>query len=140
MYKTENLTINGGNLAPGAACTFDLVIKSLWCKIVAVKIVQIVPGDMDVIIQFWESTIAQTNPLDRTYFYQLPYQRRITLTVAEGGQYAESLAGEPMPYWDRDTVDEERTYRLHGRLENLVGGTASDFAVSITIADIGEGV
>jgi hypothetical protein len=61
------------------------------------------------------------------------------MTVEQGGEYGESLSGDPMPYYDRDAVDEESTFRLHCRLENdALAGTASDFAVTIKIADMGE--
>ena len=139
MYETENLTINGGALAAGGIVTFDLPIKSRWCKIVSIKIVQIVAGAMDVYFEIYESTAAQiAGGAVRTNLYQQTLARQIDVTIAQGAVYGESLAGNPMPYHDRDTRDEESTYMLHCRLENGSGGTASDFAVSITVADIGE--
>lgn len=140
MYITENLTVNGGDLAPGSAVNFDLVIVSRFCKIAFIKIVQLTAGAVDIDFQIWESTAARGDPGNRANLYQQIITRHITLTPLQGGQYGESLAGDPMPYNDRDDVDEERTYRLHCRLDNFAGGTASDFAVSIKIADMGERV
>ena len=139
MYKTENLTVNSGNLAVGGVVNFDLPIKSRWCKIVSVKIVQLTAGAMNVLLEVWESTAAQlVGGAARANLYQQPYTRKIAVTVAQGSQYGESLAGNPIPYYDRDPKDELNTYMIHCRLENDLAGTASDFAVSITVADVGE--
>ncbi len=141
MYITENLTVNGGDLALGDAVNFDLRIVGKFCKIVSIKIVQLTAGLMDIDFQVWESTAARDDPTNRANLYQEIIARHITLTALQGGQYGESLAGDPMPYNDRDDVDEERTYRLHCRIDNFAaGGTASDFAVSIKIADMGENI
>lgn len=144
MYITENLTVNSGNLAPGNAVNFDLVIVGKFCKIVYFKIVQLTPGGMDIDFQIWESTAARADPGNRANLYQEILARHITMGAGTGEQYGESLAGDPMPYYDRDVQDPnaERVegYRLHCRLDNFAGGTASDFAVSIKIADMGENV
>ena len=138
MYKTENLTVNAGNLAPGLAVAFDLVIKSRWCKITALKIVQLTVGDMDIMFEVWESTAAQGDPANRANLYQQPIMRPITVTAVQGAQYGESFAGNPIPYFDRDDPEVTPSYRLHCRLVNNGGGFLSDFSVSLTIADIGE--
>lgn len=140
MYKTENLAVNGGNITLGLAKTFDLKIPSRWCKIVAIKIVQLAPGPMDIMFEVWESTATQVAPGVRTNLYQMALLRNIVMGAALGSQYGESLTDAPMPYFDRDAVDEESTYMIHCRLENNAGGTASDFAVSLTVADAGEAV
>lgn len=145
MYITENLTVNGGDLALGSAVNFDLRIVGKFCKIVSIKIVQLTGGPMDIDFQVWESTAARADPGNRVNLYQEIIARHITLTALQGGQYGESLAGHPMPYYDRDVQDPnaERVegYRLHCRLDNFAaGGTASDFAVSIKIADMGENI
>jgi hypothetical protein len=94
---------------------------------------------MDAYFEVYESTAAQASGAsNRANLYQQTLARQINVTLAQGSQYGESLAGNPIPYIDRDTRDEESTYMLHCRLENGSGGTASDFAVSITVADIGE--
>jgi hypothetical protein len=138
VYITENLAI--GNIAPGAAIDFDLVINSQHCKIVSINIVQLTDGVMQILFSIWESTAARAAPLNRANLYQQILMRNIDMAAGEGAQYGESLAGDPLPYKDRDAVDEERTYQLHCRLENLGGGIASDFTVSVKIADMGENV
>lgn len=140
MYITENLTVNGGNLAPGAAVNFDLVITSRFCKIAYIGIVQLTAGDMDIDFQVWESTAARGDPTNRANAYQKIVARHITQTALQGGEYGESLSGDPMPYYDRDDQDEEKTYRLHIRIDNFAGGTLSDFAVTVKIADPGESI
>ncbi len=120
---------------------FDLPITSKFCKIVYIGIVQLTPGPMQINFEIWESTAARLLPNTRANLYQKIINRRITMTQEQGGEYGETLAGGPMPYYDRDAVDEESTYRLHCRLENDVSaGTESDFAVTIKIADMGENV
>jgi hypothetical protein len=93
---------------------------------------------MDLDFQIWESTAARGDPGNRANAYQKILTRNITQTPAQGGEYGESLSGDPMPYYDRDDQDEEKTYRLHIRLDNFAGGTLSDFAVTVKIADPGE--
>ncbi len=89
--------------------------------------------------EVWESTVAAAAADTRANFYQKILNRRITQTVEQGGEYGESLSGDPMPYYDRDAVDEERTFRLHCRIENdITEGTLSDFTVTVKIADMGE--
>jgi hypothetical protein len=139
MYKTEDLTINDGALALGTAVTFDLPIKSRWCKIVYIKIVQLTAGPLELSFEIYESTAAQADAgTTRSLLYQLILSRDITIPVEGGGHFGESLAGNPIPYEDRDTRDEEKTHMIHCRLLNHNDGTASDFQVVITVADIGE--
>lgn len=137
----------GLNIAAGAAVNFDLVINSKFCKITYIGIVQLTAGTMDLDFQIWESTAARGDPGNRANAYQKILARNITQTIAQGGEYGESLSGDPMPYYDRDAsgpyegiADEEKTYRLHIRLDNFAGGTASDFAVTVKVADPGESV
>ncbi|GAH07383.1 unnamed protein product, partial [marine sediment metagenome] len=88
---------------------------------------------------------ARANADVRSNLYQKILARRIEMTEIQGGEYGESLSGDPMPYFDRDSLNEdlvsteERSYRLHCRIENdVTDGTESDFAVTIKIADMGE--
>jgi len=121
------------------ALRFDLPITSRFCKIVYIGIVQLSPGPMSMNFEVWESTAARLAPDLRANLYQKILNRQITMTVEQGGEYGESLSGDPMPYFDRDAVDEDPTYRLHCRLENdRTAGTFSDFAVTVKIADMGE--
>lgn len=120
---------------------FDLPITSRFCKIVYIGIVQLSAGIMQMNFEIWESTVARAAPDHRPNFYQKILNRKIEMTALQGGEYGESLSGDPMPYYDRDAVDEENTYRLHCRIDNdVTAGTASDFAVTIKIADMGENV
>jgi hypothetical protein len=136
IWTEEDLAAGG----PGSTVNFDLPINSRFCKISYIKIVQLTGGAMDLDLEIWESTAARGDPANRNLFYQQILSRHLTLTAVQGGQYGESLSGDPMPYYDRDAQDEEKTYRLHCRLENFAGGTASDFAVSVKVADPGERV
>ena len=128
------------DVTPGAPLILDLTIKSRWCKILYIGIVQLTAGDMEIDFEIWESTATRADPANRASFYQLILSRRISQTVLQGGQYGESLAGDPMPYTDRDAETEEKTHNLHIRIQNFAAGTASDFAVSIKVADMGENV
>jgi hypothetical protein len=133
----------GADLAAGgigSTVNIDLAVKSRWSKIVGIKIVQLAGGPMEISFQVWESTAMRIANALRTSLYQQVILRHITQTVVQGGQYGESLADAPMPYVDRDAETEEKTHYLHIRIENLGGGTASDFAVSVKVADMGENV
>jgi len=132
-----HITMNAGIPADGTVKEFDLQIKARWCKICYIKIVQHETGPMDVTFDIFEKSGIDEGIRHNMYLNVL--RRPIELTVLQGGQYGESLS-QPIPYMDRDAVDEERTYCLHCRISNDVGGTASDFTVSIKLADIGEGV
>ena len=136
IWTTADLAAGG----IGSTVNFDLPINSRFCKIAYLEIIQLTGGAMDCDLEIWESTAARADPANRNVLYQLILSRHITQTGAQGAQYGESLSGDPMPYYDRDAQDEEKTYRLHIRLENFAGGTASDFAVSIKVADPGERV
>jgi len=133
-----HITMNAGIPVTGVVKEFDLKIKSRWTKICYIKIVQLNPGAMDVTFDIFEKS-----GIDESIRTNLVYnvlRRNIEMTAVQGAQYGESLTDHPIPYKDRDAVDEERTYNLHCRLSNYPGGTASDFEVSIKLADIGEGV
>lgn len=136
IWTTATLAAGGA----GSTVNFDLPIISKFCKIVSIKIVQLTAGAVEINFSIWESTAARGDPANRNNLYQQILTRRISLVAGVGAQYGESLAGDPMPYYERDADDEERTRRLHCRLENFAGGTVSDFAVSIKIADMGEKV
>lgn len=128
------------DVLPGVPLILDLPIKSRWCKILYIKIVQLTAGPMEIDFEIWESTATRADPANRASLYQLILSRRISQTVVQGSQYGESLADAPMPYIDRDAETEEKTHNLHIRIENFQAGTSSDFAVSIKIADMGENV
>lgn len=132
------ISMNAGIPADGTIKEFDIPIKSQWCKICYIKIVQHQPGAMDATFDVFEKSSIDEGVRHNLHFNVI--RRNIELTAAQGGQYGESLTDHPIPYVDRDTVDEERTYALHCRMSNEPGGTASDFTVLIKIADMGEAV
>ena len=135
MYSTELQTVNGGNVAVGSEVTFDLPIGYRWCKIVYIKIVQRVIGAMKINFEIWETSTY--NPSDRADIIRRKLSRNIDITADQGSEYGEILH-LPLPYEDKDTPDEESTWRLHCRIVNHSGGTASDFDVLMDIADIAE--
>jgi len=128
------------DVIPTTPLILDLTIKSRWCKILYIGIVQLTAGDMEIDFEIWESTATRADPANRAGWYQLILSRRISQTVLQGGQYGESLTDAPMPYTDRDAETEEKTHNLHIRIENFVAGTDSDFSVSIKVADMGENI
>ena len=127
---------NTAGIPIGNVVEFDVVVPSRWCKIAYVKIVQYQPGAMDISFDIFErSGIDESNRRNLIYS---TYRRNIDIAAIGGGQYGEAL-GTYLPYKDQDDVDEERTYRIHCRIQNEAGGTASDFGVVIRCADISEG-
>lgn len=140
MFNVDDLEI-GNIVADGHYLAFDLPITGRWCKIAYIKIVQLTAGPMEIDFDIVESDTLY-DPVDRSTFYLRKYRRSISLTDVEGAEYGEALH-PTIPYKDRNEVegfDETRDRALHCRLTNRVGGTDSDFAVSVTLADIGEDV
>ncbi len=135
----EDLTINDGNIAAdGSVVEFDLRIPSRWKKILYINITQLEPGPMDISFQVWEkSNIDETTRANLIYN---KIRRDIIMTAEQGGTYGESMMGDPIPYKDRDIDDENRDRFIHCRLSNEAGGTASDFAVQLIVADMKERV
>lgn len=138
MFIVENREI-GIIVADGSFLAFDLPIANLWSKIAYVKIVQLTNGPMEIDFDIVESDIF-FDPVDRTTFFLRKYRRSISMGALEGAEYGEALS-PAVPYKDRNAVegyDETRARALHCRLTNRLGGTDSDFDVSVTLADIGE--
>jgi len=126
---------NTAGIPLGNIVEFDLPIMSKWVKLVYVKIVQYQAGKMDLSFDISEKSNIDES-IRRNLIYNI-YRRNIDLTAVQGGQYGEAV-DRPIPYKDRDTVDEESTYALHCRLQNEADGTVSDFGVVIKLADIRE--
>lgn len=137
MFYVENLAINEGvNIPPGGTLKFDIPIPGRWAKVAYIKIVQLTAGAMALDFDIWETSTY--DPADRTDLYLRRVRRNIALTAAQGGEYGEALSPK-VPYKDRDTPGEERTYALHCRIRNAdAASTASDFAVVILLADMAE--
>lgn len=123
-------------VALGERAEFDMPIKSQWCKIAQIKIVQLTAGIMDISFEIWEESPIQEGV--RTEMHKNVLRRSIALTVIQGGWYGESLVNNLLLYKDRNDPGEEREYNLHCALENQLDGTASDFSVTVKIAEIGE--
>lgn len=128
--------VRQSNLAIGDRVEFDIRIKSRWCKLISIKIIQLIAGQMEVSFEIWEETPIQEGV--RTEMHKNVIRRNISQTPIQGAWYGESLANNPMPYKDREDPGKEYLHYLHCALVNELGGTVSDFAVSIKLADIGE--
>lgn len=118
----ENLTINNGaNIAAnGSAVEFDLTNFTNTAKILQVTVTQLTAGASVYTVEIWEKDGAGYNPATRADLYLRVYSR--DFTVDEDSDIIDPY----MIYTDRDETSE-----LHMRLVNNVGGTASDFAVSV---------
>ncbi len=115
---------------------FDIPIKTRWCKITQIKIVQQIAGTMKITFEVWEETpIYEGNRIE---MHKNVIRRNISLTALQGGWYGESLVNNLMLYQDGEDPGEERKYNLHCALTNEDGGTVSDFHVLFKIAEIGE--
>ena len=136
MFDVEDLTINDGPIPAGGEVRFSIPIPARWAKIAYVKIVALTVGAHVFDFDIWET--SDYNPGLQADKIHRRYRRNIALAAGDAGEYGEALS--PMvPYKDKDTVDEEKTYALHCRLRNDDTGVASDFAVMIRLADISEG-
>lgn len=136
MIIVEDLTLEGGNIPTDDSEHFyELQIPATWMKIVYVKLVQITNGKMNCTVCINE--IANLDDGIRTNLYAQVFRRHITLADTEGAQYGEALT-EFIPYKDREATKDLR--RLHIAIINHAAGTASDFALSVKLADIGEDV
>ena len=115
---------------------FDIPIKSKWCKIAQIKIIQQIAGTMKITFEVWEETpIYEGNRIE---MHKNIIRRKIALTALQGGWYGESLVNNLMLYQDGEDPGEEREYNLHCALINEDGGTVSDFHVLFKIVEIGE--
>jgi len=137
------------DLAIGERVEFDIPIKSRWCKIAQIKIVQQTMGAMQISFEVWEQTpVYEGNRLE---MHKNVIRRNIVLTDEQGGWYGESLVNNLILYKDRNTLVDELAdppvsgeslkslgYNLHCALVNEAGGTISDFHVLFKIAEIGE--
>jgi len=132
-FHVEDLTINDGNLpADGSAKAFDVKTGCNWAKIRSIKIVQLIAGAMNITFEIWEKDSSGYNPVQRSDFYKRILRRNINQGAEEGAEYLEIINPELL-FHDRDLSGE-----LHCRLVNNAGGTASDFALVVKCAEVGE--
>jgi len=122
MIEKDALAVNGGNLpANGSAVEFDITEFSNIAKINQITITQLTAGVANYTFEIWEKDGDGYNPAVRADLYLRVYER--DFIVSEDSD----LILEPgILYIDRDNTKE-----LHCRVVNNVGGTASDFDVSI---------
>jgi len=118
----ENLTINDGVAIPanGSAVEFDITDFTNTAKILQVTVTQLTAGASVYTAEIWERDGDGYNPAVRADLYLRVYSR--DFTVSEDSDIIDPF----MIYTDRDETSE-----LHMRLVNNIGGTASDFAVSV---------
>ena len=117
----EAQAINGGDLAAnGSAKEFDITGFVNSAKIQQVTITQLTSGTADYTFEIWEKDASGYDPLIRSDLIYRVYSR--TFTKSEESD----LIVPYLLYVDRDSSS-----KLHCRLVNNVGGTASDFDVSI---------
>ena len=115
---------------------FDIPIKTQWCKIAQIKIVQHTPGPMKLSFEVWEEIpIYEGNRLE---LHKNVIRRNISITAAQGGWYGESLVNNLILYKDREARTEEGRWYLHCAIVNEDGSTASDYHVLFKIVEIGE--
>ena len=115
---------------------FDIRIKSKWCKIAQIKIVQQTAGPMKISFEVWEEIpIYEGNRIE---MHKNVIRRNISLTALQGGWYGESLVNNLILYQDGEDPGEEREYNLHCALINENEGTVSDFHVLFKLVEIGE--
>jgi len=123
----------------GERVEFDIPIKSRWCKIAQIKIVQQTVGAMEISFEVWEETpIYEGNRIE---MHKNVIRRNIILADIQGGWYGESLVNNLILYRDGENPDAggaSGQYNLHCALVNEADGTVSDFHVLFKIAEIGE--
>lgn len=133
-FYVEDLTVNDANLAIGSAKQFDIRMGSDWAKIRSAKLVQLITGPMNITFEIWEKDENGYDYTDRSTFHLRVLRRSFVQTEQQGAEIHEIL--EPMLlYFDRD-----KTGEIHCRLTNNFGGTASDFALVLKCAEIGESI
>jgi len=153
-YGTPNLVLSAGlgnsytgqlsgnlyqnDLVLGERVEFDIPIRSNWCKIAQIKIVQQTAGAMEISFEVWEETPIYEG--SRIEMHKNVIRRNIILTAVEGGWFGESLVNNLILYKDRVDSGAGGPHNLHCALVNEADGTISDFHVVFKIVEIGERV
>lgn len=113
--------INGGDLAAnGSAKEFDITGFVNSARIIQVTVTQLTVGTANYTFEIWEKDASGYDPTTRVDLIYRVYSRDFTESEVS------DLIVPCLLYVDRDGSSE-----LHCRLVNNVGGTASDFDVSI---------
>lgn len=117
----DELAINGGNLAAnGSAKEFDITGFVNSGRIQQVTVTQLTAGTANFTFEIWEKDSDGYDPTTRADLYLRTYSRNFSESEVS------DLVVPYLLYVDRDGSSE-----LHCRLVNNVGGTASDFDVSV---------
>jgi len=117
----DKLAINGGNLAAnGSAKEFDITGFVNSAKIIQVTVTQLTDGTADYTLEIWEKDASGYDPTSSADLIYKVYSRDFDKKEVS------DLIVPGLLYVDRDG-----SLELHGRLVNNIGGTASDFDISI---------
>lgn len=103
-----------------------------WAKLRTLKIVQLIEGPMNISLEVWEKSSGSYDPANRAHVYLRILRRTVIQTPEQGGEY-EEIVDPGLLYFDRSLLGE-----IHCLLTNHVGGTSSDFAITIKCAEVGE--
>lgn len=117
----DKKAINGGDLAAnGSAVEFDITGFINSAKIQQISMTQLTDGAANYTLEIWEKDASGYDPTSRGDLIYRVYSR--TFSKSE----VSDLIVPYLMYVDRDGSSE-----LHCRLTNNIGGTASDFDISI---------
>lgn len=129
IITAEKFAVNGGNLAAdGSAVEFDITGFTNKANILEVLIVQLTAGNPNYTVEIWEKDSAGYNPATRTDMYLNRYSRDFDQADES---HANNIIDQGLIYIDRDATSE-----LHMRIINNVGGTPSDFDVSVRAGNL----
>lgn len=129
IITAESLAVNGGNLAAdGSDVEFDIINFTNKANILEVLIVQLTAGNPNYTVEIWEKDSTGYNPAVRADMYLNRYSRDFD---QPDESHANNIIDQGLTYIDRDSTSE-----LHMRIINNVGGTASDFDVSVRAGNL----
>ena len=129
IITAEAFAVNGGNLAAdGSDVEFDITEFTDIANILEVLVVQLTAGNPNYTVEIWERNASGYNPATRADMYLNRYSRDFDQADES---HANNIIDQGLIYIDRDSTSE-----LHMRIINNVGGTASDFDVSVRAGNL----
>lgn len=129
IITAEAFAVNGGNLAAdGSDVEFDITGFTDIANILEVLVVQLTAGNPNYTVEIWEKDASGYNPAVRSDMYLNRYSRDFDQADES---HANNIIDQGLIYIDRDATSE-----LHMRIINNVGGTASDFDVSVRAGNL----
>lgn len=129
IITAEKFAVNGGNLAAdGSDVEFDITGFTNKANILEVLIVQLTAGTPNYTVEIWEKDSSGYNPAIRADMYLNRYSRDFDQTDES---HVNNIIDQGLTYVDRDSTSE-----LHMRIINNIGGTASDFDVSVRAGNL----